>query len=86
MNPFDRVVAGLSCRDVLNRLSDFLDGDLAPEERSAVLAHLAGCSACESFGGQVQQLIVSLRASAHTSPVPHAVSERLRQRLGSGAS
>ncbi|MBK6307691.1 MAG: zf-HC2 domain-containing protein [Gemmatimonadetes bacterium] len=32
MDPLDTVVAGLSCREVLHRLNDFLDGDLSPSD------------------------------------------------------
>lgn len=79
----DTVVAGMSCREVLFRLNDFLDGDLSPEEVQRVTAHLAGCHTCEQFGGRVGALIQSLRATMHsaTADVPPATAARLRARL-----
>lgn len=83
MDPLDTVVAGLSCREVLHRLNDFLDGELSPAEVGRVTAHLAGCHTCEQFGGRVGELIASLRATADAAPdeVPAGASARLRARL-----
>lgn len=79
----DTDVAGMSCREVLLRLNDFLDGDLSPDEVQRVTAHLAGCHTCEQFGGRVGALIQSLRATMTTAPddVPPAAAARLRARL-----
>lgn len=64
MDPLDRVVAGLSCREVLQRLGDYLDDELPVAEREAVVGHLAGCQTCERFGGRVQQVVRALRVTA----------------------
>lgn len=79
----DTVVAGMSCREVLHRLNDFLDGDLTPEEVGRVTAHLAGCHTCERFGGRVGALIASLRQAPAVASleVPPAAAVRLRERL-----
>ncbi len=83
MDPLETVVAGLSCREVLHRLNDFLDGELSPAEVGRVTAHLAGCHTCERFGGRVGQLIATLRATTDiaTDEMPVGVSARLRARL-----
>lgn len=83
MDPLETVVARLSCREVLHRLNDFLDGELAPGEVGRVTAHLAGCHTCEQFGGRVGELIASLRATADvaTDEMPAGASARLRARL-----
>ena len=83
MDTLDTVVAGLSCREVLHRLNDFLDGDLSPSDVGRVTAHLAGCHTCEQFGGRVGQVIASLRAtmSLAADEVPAAAADRLRARL-----
>jgi len=47
----DRTVAGMRCSQVLEGLSDYVDGDLPEELRTQVEAHLAGCDWCERFGG-----------------------------------
>ena len=43
----ERMVGGLRCREVLERLSDYLDGDLAPAEVTRVQEHVRGCDWCE---------------------------------------
>lgn len=81
MDPLDRVVAGLSCRQVLGYLGDFVDGDLAPDVLSDVKAHLSGCQACDRFGGRVATLVGSLRGALGTPEVPAGFRERLQERL-----
>lgn len=52
---------GFLCSQVLARLSDFLDGDLAPAERLAVEAHVRECVRCAQFGGAVAVVLQGLR-------------------------
>jgi anti-sigma factor RsiW len=56
-----REVAGLWCHEVLEQLSDYLDGDLLADRRAQVDAHLAGCDVCERFGGEVSQTVTALK-------------------------
>lgn len=82
MDPLDTVVAGMSCREVLLHLNDFLDGDLPVADVSRVNAHLAGCRTCEQFGGRVGALVATLRSlSPAEAAVPNDAAERLRRRL-----
>lgn len=89
----EREVAGLRCSAVLERLSDFLDGELTESERRAVVAHLAGCDTCARFGGQMAEAVAALRATlaeeaSPIEPETEAILARLRVRLESpsGAS
>lgn len=59
--PEQRVVAGLSCEDVLERLSDYVDGSLSAEAHAQVEGHLAGCDVCERFGGQFVDILAEFR-------------------------
>ena len=38
----------MDCEDVAERLTDLLEGELAADEESAALDHLATCTACET--------------------------------------
>lgn len=49
----ERKVAGLWCSEVLDLLSDYIDGELAAEAREKVDAHLEGCNGCERFGSEL---------------------------------
>jgi|JI10StandDraft_1071094.scaffolds.fasta_scaffold1354869_1 anti-sigma factor RsiW len=82
----EREVAGLRCSAVLERLSDFLDGELTDSERQSVVAHLAGCDTCARFGGQMAEAVAALRAAlaeevSPSEPETGAILARLRVRL-----
>lgn len=60
MSAVEQNVAGLKCSQVLERLSDYLDGELPAAERTQVEAHLAGCDACTRFGGEFTSVVNAL--------------------------
>jgi hypothetical protein len=83
----ERVVAGMTCGDVLAVLSDFLDGDLDPAKRQRVMEHLRGCDWCERFGGRFSEVVGSLRRElAEPAPLNAEVAGRLRSRIESIAA
>ncbi len=57
----EKSVGGLKCFEVLARLSDYVDGELAPADKQQVDAHLAGCDACTRFGGEFGAVVKGLR-------------------------
>jgi anti-sigma factor RsiW len=78
----EKVIGGLSCTGVLERLSDYVDGELSPAERAQVEMHLRGCDGCARFGGEFSATVRSLRAHlAGPTEVPREVKERLRRAL-----
>ncbi len=44
----------LSCKEVAERASALVDGDLSPWEAVQMRVHLAMCKGCERFVGQVR--------------------------------
>lgn len=48
----ERDVGGLRCSQVLEGLSAYVDGELAPEMVAKVEAHLEGCENCARFGAE----------------------------------
>jgi anti-sigma factor RsiW len=76
----ERVVGGLSCGQVLDRLSDYLDGELDADARGAVEEHLRGCDGCARFGGELRATVRALRDHLVAQPAP-APPSRLRERL-----
>lgn len=64
MPDLDREVGGLTCRDVLARLSAFVDGELPAVELERVQTHLRGCDNCERFGGEFGAVVAALRGLA----------------------
>jgi anti-sigma factor (TIGR02949 family) len=78
----ERVVGGLSCSQVLDRLSDYLDGELSPEEKQRVEDHLRGCDGCARFGGEFKGTVQALRSHLlRAPPAPVHVQERLRRAI-----
>jgi anti-sigma factor RsiW len=80
MPDLDRLVAGLRCRDVLNLLADFVDGELGSASLARVKAHLSGCDTCEKFGGEYGALVADLRAGLR-APSDPAVRTRLTEHM-----
>ena len=69
----ERIIAGLSCSEVLARLRDFLDDTLAPDARAAVRAHVSACTECGRFGGAYASVVRALReATADTGGIDEA--------------
>ncbi|TNF30271.1 MAG: anti-sigma factor [Deltaproteobacteria bacterium] len=71
----------MRCGEVLERLSDYVDGELDAAERARVDAHLAGCDWCERFGGAFATTVGRLRGALTSHPIDGAVQERLRAAL-----
>lgn len=73
---------GLTCGDVLAKLGDYVDRDLAARERSRVDAHLRVCSVCERFGGRYAETVRRVRAEIGAPPAVDAEQlERIRAAL-----
>jgi anti-sigma factor RsiW len=79
----EKLVGGLTCFEVLERLSDFLDGELSEADRARVEAHLAGCDACTRFGGEFGQVVRALRQRLDAdTDVPPSAARKLDEALG----
>jgi len=78
----NKQVGGLWCFDVLERLSDYVDGELAAAERAQVEAHLKGCDECTKFGGEFGAVVTRLRERLGArADVPADVAKRLDEAL-----
>jgi RNA polymerase sigma-70 factor (ECF subfamily) len=83
----ERRVAGrkvpLSCRDARSLVSDYIDGAVAPGQRSPLEAHLAGCATCPPL----YQALVGVKASLGAlrdpdSVVPPGLARRIQDKTG----
>lgn len=78
----DREVAGIRCMGVLERLSEYLDGEVPLELRAQIEAHLVGCDWCSRFGGHFSGVVDRLRTELRDAQSLDApVAERLRRRI-----
>ena len=64
------------CRELVELVSDYLDGALSPAARAAVERHLAGCDDCDGYVAQVRRMLDLTRALP-PEPVSPALVERL---------
>lgn len=77
--------ARLSCQDLMQRASEYLDEALPPGEREAFDGHLATCPGCARHLQELRDTIQRLR-SLPREPMPSEMKERLRQALHSRQS
>ncbi len=60
---------GLTCRDVTEKASDYLDGDLPLGRRLVFRMHLAMCGACAEFTRQIELVRDALPLTAAPAPL-----------------
>jgi mycothiol system anti-sigma-R factor len=72
--------AGPTCREVFELLSDYVDGELAPERCEALAKHLGACPPCERFLKTFQKTRDLCRESL-MEEMPEELRSRLRSFL-----
>ena len=50
-------VEALSCQEVVELVTDYLEGALGPDEHARVEKHLAGCTKCDVYLDQIRTTI-----------------------------
>ncbi len=78
----DRRVGGLWCSEVLEQLSEYLDGTLPPDSLALVRGHVVECARCAAFGDTFAAAIADLRSLREPPALDTGVAGRLRARLG----
>ncbi|MGZ8578464.1 MAG: anti-sigma factor family protein [Actinomycetota bacterium] len=69
---------GLTCKEVVEIVTDYLEGALSPEERARFDEHLAACDGCTRYVEQMRETI-RLSGMLTEEQIPVAQRERLRQ-------
>ena len=67
----------LTCREMVDFLSDYVEGVLPPEVRAAFEAHLAVCPDCVAYLGGFRETLRLARDCAADGPIPADVPEDL---------
>ena len=67
----------LSCQELVELVTDYLDGALPPPDRARFEAHIAGCDGCRAY---LEQIGVTIAAQRHAAP------RAARPRRGGGAA
>jgi anti-sigma factor RsiW len=55
----------MACRELVELITDYLEGTLSPEDRARFEHHLAGCDACTAY---LHQMRATIRALGHLPP------------------
>lgn len=71
---------GRDCRELLDRLSRYVDGELSGRERAALVAHLRRCPCCDEFAESLRRT-VQVCQEAGKSRLPRDVRERAKARI-----
>jgi predicted anti-sigma-YlaC factor YlaD len=48
---------GLTCREIVELVTDYLEGGLSPKVRARVEQHLSGCDGCSNYLDQMRTTI-----------------------------
>ena len=75
--PSQRIRSGLTCRDVTDRASEYLDDHLPSLTKGRVVLHLASCVHCRDYVKQIHLISSALRSLPKLYPPP---IDRLRLR------
>jgi anti-sigma factor RsiW len=68
----------LTCKEMVEIVTDYLEGALSPEDRARFDQHLTECDGCTSYLEQMRETI-RLSGMLTEDQVPVAQRERLRQ-------
>jgi anti-sigma factor RsiW len=68
----------LACQELVELVTDYLEGVLPAAERARFEEHLTGCSGCRAYLEQMRQTIRVLHRLTEESLAPQAKEELLR--------
>jgi predicted anti-sigma-YlaC factor YlaD len=68
----------MTCKEVVEIVSDYLEDALSGHDRARFEAHLAGCAGCTAYVEQMRE-IIRLTGMVTEQQVPAEHRERLRQ-------
>jgi predicted anti-sigma-YlaC factor YlaD len=63
---------GISCRELIELITDYLEQMMPAEERARFDEHLAACEGCRTYLSQVQQIVERTGALREESIPPDA--------------
>jgi anti-sigma factor RsiW len=69
--------AGLSCRELVELVTDYLEDALSPTDRARFEAHIAGCEGCTMYLRQMREMLELLGELTTDSISPQAEAELL---------
>jgi len=77
MGARDADSAGLTCREAIGLLADYLESDLSEQEIRELEEHLAGCRPCQAYLNTYRRT-KDLTGKAERVAMPEEMKDRLR--------
>jgi anti-sigma factor RsiW len=80
---------GLSCQEMVELVTDYLEGALSPADRARFEAHISGCEGCTMYLRQMREMLDLLGQVTTESISPRAEAELLatfRDWTGNGSA
>ena len=71
----------LSCREILDRLSEYIDAELDPSLCEEIESHMAGCNPCVAFLNTLKKTVVLYRCCGQEDKMPEEVHIDLHRHL-----
>ena len=71
------MMGDVTCRDVVELVTAYIEGALPTDERARIEAHLAGCRGCTAYVAQMRQTISLLGTLSETTISPQARDDLL---------
>ena len=72
------ITSGLTCREVVELVTDYLEASLSPEKQGQLEEHVAHCPGCTAYIMQVQQTIGMLHTLSDEPVFPETKEELLQ--------
>lgn len=73
--------AKLSCREILEKLSEYIDEEIDPAVCDEIEAHMAGCSPCIAFLNTLKKTVKLYNTAGEEVKVPEEASQKLHDFL-----
>ena len=71
----------MSCREILDSLSEYIDAELDPSLCAEIEAHMDGCSPCVAFLNTLKKTVVLYKNCGDDTEVPQQVTIDLHRFL-----
>ena len=68
------------CQQLVEKVNDYIEGNLDPADRDAVEEHLAQCGHCTGYVEQVRRLLELTAATDHVPALPDELLDTLTAR------
>ena len=67
----------MECQECLERMSEYIDGELCNFEHAEIKAHLLSCQNCQNVAREFQMLHERVQQSLENTPVPIDLEQRI---------